>query len=125
MYSFLLMDIVDLSTLYGTSCCLVGPKFEFERIDAFTIGGLELPFFHCIYRSIHKNRVTTDYFGFFHVAIGGDHNVDPDHTREPELSCNVRVLWFNSVLHLALACLFGIGRAGADDGACAGKNRKN
>jgi len=49
-------------------------KIYFQGLVVPGVGRVELPFFHCIHRSRHKNRVTTDYFGFHNIAASQDTN---------------------------------------------------
>src|SRR6266567_1591653 len=84
------MTLSRISKTYPRrSVARVKPKFHRSR--AFRAGSLVSPFFHRIHRSVHKNRVTTDYFRFFLRSGGGDHHLQLHAAREPHLSRNLRI----------------------------------
>src|SRR6266576_1925170 len=90
-------------------------ELKFHHPGAFGAGRLELPFFHCIYRGSHKNRVTTDYFGFLDGAIRGHEQLQFDGPRDPHLSRDLGIYRRHSSLYLAIEAVLGKSRLRTKD----------
>lgn len=84
-----------------------GIKFKFHGFRRFGAGGIELPFFHCIDCRRHKNRVTTDYFGVLHVAIGQNRDLEPDDAGEGHLARDVWIFRIHLAAYFSLSVVLG------------------
>src|SRR5690349_16129793 len=89
-------------TCSRTTFLIAGIEPEFDGAGTVAARSFELPFFHRIHGSTYKNRVTTDYFGVFDVAVRRHNQFEFHGSTEPEFARDFRVRRRNLGLDLAV-----------------------